>query len=186
MSEPVRQGLASRDFVLVMLATLTALCNFAPLMSVVPLWAAGGGGSGAGVGATNGVMLGATAATQVAMGPILRRFTLKQIFVGGSLIMAGPTPFYLLSDQLAPVLVVSAVRGVGFGLMVVAASALVAEIVPSDLLARGLGIHGLATGLPMVAALPGAVWLVQQWSFTPVFLAATALALVGKIGRAHV
>ena len=181
MSEPVRRGLASRDFVLVMLATATALCNFAPLMSVVPLWAAAGGGSGAGVGATTGAMMATTAATQLAMGPVLKRFTLRQIFVAGALIMALPTPFYLLSDQLGPVLAVSAARGVGFGLFVVAASALVAEILPAHLLARGLGIHGLATGLPMVAALPGAVWLVQQWSFTPVFLAATALALVGMV-----
>lgn len=177
----VTASIPRRDFVLLMLATVTALCNFAPLMSVVPLWAAGGGGSGAGVGATNGVMLGATAATQVAMGPVLRRFTLKQIFAGGSLIMAVPTPFYLLSDQLAPVLVVSALRGVGFGLMVVAASALVAEIVPSHLLARGLGIHGLATGLPMVVVLPAGVWVAREWSFIPVFVAATTLAMVGAV-----
>lgn len=168
-----------RDFVLLLLATLTALCNFAPLLSVVPLWAAAGGGTGTGVGATTGAMMAATALTQLSMGPVLRRFTLRQIFVIGALIMAVPTPFYLLSDQLGPVLVVSAVRGIGFGLVVVSASALVAEIVPARQLARGLGIHGLATGLPMVAALPLAVWVVQQWSFTPVFLGATALTVVG-------
>src|SRR5699024_10437821 len=179
MVEQVREAIPRRDFILLMLATVTALCNFAPLMSVVPLWAAAGGGSGGGVGATTGAMMATTAATQVGMGPILKRYTLRAIFVAGALIMAAPTPFYLLSDHLAPVLAVSAVRGVGFGLLVVAASALVAEIVPSHLLARGLGIHGLATGLPMVAALPAGVWVAQQWSFTPVFVAATVLAVVG-------
>ncbi|MGC0144991.1 MFS transporter [Pseudactinotalea sp. Z1732] len=181
MSEHSAPAIPRRDFTLLMLATVTALCNFAPLMTVVPLWAAGGGGSGAGVGATNGVMLGATAITQLAMGPVLARFTLKQIFVAGAAVMAAPTPFYLLSDQLAPVLVISAARGVGFGLLVVAASALVAEIVPSHLLARGLGIHGLGTGLPMVIALPAGVWVARQWSFTPVFVASTVLAVVGAV-----
>lgn len=181
MSEPAASRIPRRDFVLLMLATVTALCNFAPLMSVVPLWAAAGGGSGAGVGATTGAMMAATTATQLSMGPVLKRFTLRQIFAAGALIMAVPTPFYLLSDQLGPVLVISAARGIGFGLLVVAASALVAEIVPAHLLARALGIHGLGTGIPMVAALPASVWLVQQWSFTPVFIAATVFALVGMV-----
>src|SRR5690625_600336 len=111
MSEPARQGLASRDFVLVMLATATALCNFAPLMSVVPLWAAAGGGSGAGVGATTGAMMATTAATQLAMGPVLKRFTLRQIFVAGALTMSLPSTLYLLSDHLRLVLAVLACPG---------------------------------------------------------------------------
>ncbi|MEE6282274.1 MFS transporter [Georgenia sunbinii] len=167
-----------RDFALLLLATVTCLSNYAALLSVVPLWAASAGSTATGVGATTTAMMAATAATQLAMGPLLRRLSLRRMLTGGALVMTLATPFYLLSAELVPVLVVSAVRGVGFALLVVAGSALVAEIVPAQRLARGAAAYGLAAGLPQLVALPLGVWVAQRWSFTPVFVAATVLALV--------
>lgn len=167
-----------RDLALLLLATVTSLSNYAPLLSVVPLWAASAGSTATAVGSTTTAMMAGTAATQLAMGPLLRAIPLRRMLILGTGLMAVATPFYLLSAELLPVLAVSVVRGIGFAFVVVAGSALVAEIVPAQRLARGAGLYGLAAGLPNVVVLPVAVWVVQQWSFVPVFLGATASALV--------
>lgn len=171
-------ALRGRDFVLLLLATFGAVSNYATLLSVVPLWAAAGGTGGTGMGATTGVVMGATVASQFAMGRLFRLFSLRQLVAIGALLMGLPTPAYVLSDALAPVLAVSAVRGVGFGMVVVAGGALTAELVPSAQLGKGIGWYGLSTGLPSVVCLPVGVWAAQEVGFGPVFSATSVLALL--------
>jgi predicted MFS family arabinose efflux permease len=123
-------------------------------------------------------MMGATVATQLAMRPLLRVLTLRRMVAAGSLVMAVATPAYLLSSAVLPVLAVSAVRGVGFALVVVGGAALVSELVADTHLSRGTGLFGLAAGLPNVVALPLGVLVAQRAGFLPVFVATSALALV--------
>lgn len=172
-----RTGLRSRDFMLLLVATFGALSNYAPLLSVVPLWAASGGSGGTGIGATTGVVMGTTVLTQLAMGRLLRLLTLRRMLGLGALLLGAATPAYALSSALAPVLVVSALRGVGFAMVVVAGSALVAELIPPQQWGKGAGVYGLATGLPSVVCLPLGVWVAQEVGFVPVFLVTTALSL---------
>lgn len=174
---PARAGLRGRDFTLLLLATFGALSNYAPLLSVVPLWAASGGSGGTGIGATTGVVMGTTVLTQLAMGRLLRLLTLRRMLGLGALLLGSATPAYALSSALAPVLVVSALRGVGFAMVVVAGSALVAELIPPQQWGKGAGVYGLATGLPSVVCLPLGVWAAQEIGFTTVFLVTTALSL---------
>ena len=170
--------LRSRSFLLLLVATFLSVGNYATLLSVVPLWAAGGGSGGTGVGATTGVMMGATVVSQLCMSWLFRLLSLRTLFAVGALLMGVATPAYLLSDALAPVLAVSAVRGIGFGMVVVAGSALTAELIPAALIGKGVGLYGLATGLPSVVCLPLGVWVAQEVGFAPVFLAMTVSTLV--------
>lgn len=169
--------LRSRGFILLLVATLLSVSNYATLLSVVPLWAAGGGSGGTGVGATTGVMMGATVASQLCMSWLLRVLSLRSLFAIGAALMGVATPAYVLSDALGPVLAVSAVRGVGFGMVVVAGSALTAKLIPTNLLGKGVGLYGLATGLPSAICLPVGVWVAQEIGFAPVFWTLTALTL---------
>lgn len=170
--------LRGRSFVLLLVATFGAVSNYATLLSVVPLWAAAGGSGDAGVGATTGVVMGATVASQLAMGRLFRVLSLRQLLAVGAALMGLATPAYALSDALAPVLAVSAVRGAGFGMVVVAGGALTAELIPSGQLGKGVGWYGLSTGLPSVVCLPVGVWAAQEIGFGPVFAATTVLALL--------
>lgn len=171
-------ALRTRDFILLLLATFGAVSNYATLLSVVPLWAASGGSGGAGMGATTGVVMGATVLSQLAMSRLFRLLSLRQLLALGAVLMGLPTPAYALSDALAPVLAVSAVRGAGFGMVVVAGGALTAELVPSAQLGKGIGWYGLSTGLPSVVCLPVGVWAAQEIGFEPVFAATSLFALL--------
>lgn len=174
-----RTGLAGRDFLLLLVATAAVFGNSAPLLSVVPLWAEHGGSGHGGAGATTALTMATTVAAQLAMGRVLRRFAARHALTAGALIMGLPTFVYVLSPALPLTLAISGVRGIGFGMVTVAGSALVAELVPPAQRGRAVGWYGVAVGLPAVVLLPLAVWCATEFGFVPVFLATAALAVLG-------
>ncbi|WP_206503423.1 MFS transporter [Streptomyces chrestomyceticus] len=170
-------GLAGRDFLLLLLATLGTFANYAPMLTVVPLWTARGAAGEGGAGAATAVTMATTVAVQLCMGWLTRRFTLRRLLGAGALLLGLPTFGYVLSSGLAWVLAVSAVRGVGFGVVAVTGSALVAELVPPEQRGRAVGWYGVAVGLPQVVLLPLGAWLAAEGHFGAVFAAAGALSV---------
>ncbi|MGR3932389.1 MFS transporter [Streptomyces sp. BRA346] len=171
-------GLEGRDFVLLIVATLGTFSNYAPLLSVVSLWSAEGGSGHGGVGAATGVTMATTVGIQLVMSRLLRRYGLRRILAAGALLLGLPTFAYPVSSGLEWVLAVSAVRGVGFGMVAVAGSALVAELVPPGQRGRAVGRYGIAVGLPQVVCLPAGVWCAQQFGFTAVFVVTGAASVL--------
>ena len=78
-------------------------------------------------------------------------------------------------------LAISAVRGVGFGLVTVAGSALVAELVPPAQHGRAAGRYGLAVGLPQLVLMAAGLAVVDRLGFAVVFVAAGVLPLLGLL-----
>ncbi|MEU4117482.1 MFS transporter [Kitasatospora sp. NPDC028055] len=165
----------ARDLPLLLAATFAVFSDYAPLLSVVPLWSATGGSSGVGAGAATGVTMGAGILVQLCMGRLVRVLGLRRLLITGSLLLSLPTAAYLLSPALGWVLAVSAVRGAGFGMAAVAGSALAAELAPPGRRASVVGWYGAAAGLPQVICLPLGVWCAQTFGFPAVFLGATVL-----------
>lgn len=133
---------------LLLAAMFAAFASFAPLLSVVPLWAVVGGAGESGAGATTGVFMLATVLTQIGMPWLTRRVSYRAALGVGAVLLGVPALLYPASAELAPVIVVSALRGVGFGLLTVAGSTLVARLVPPSQRGRGVGLYGFAVGLP--------------------------------------
>ncbi|WP_285830315.1 MFS transporter [Streptomyces meridianus] len=159
-------------------ATLGTFANFAPLLSVVPLWSAEGGSGHGGVGAATGVTMATTVCAQLGMGWLLRRFELRHLLAAGALLLGVPTFAYLASSELGWVLAVSGVRGLGFGLVVVTGSALIAELVPVGQRGRAVGWYGVAVGVPQVTLLPLGVWCSGRFGFAPVFVVTGMLGVL--------
>ncbi|WP_377270131.1 MFS transporter [Peterkaempfera sp. SMS 1(5)a] len=168
----------TRDFRLLLLAALGAFATWAPMPALVPLWSATGGSSAFGAGATTGAAMAATVAVQLCMGRLMPRFGARRLLAVGSLLLGLPTAAYPLSAALPWVLAVSAVRGTGFGLAVVAGSVLAAELAQPGRQASAIGWYGAAAGLPQVLCLPLGLWCAQRFGFTAVFLGAAVPAVL--------
>lgn len=160
-------------------ASFGALIGFFLLLSVVPLYAVAGGAGEAGAGLTTGVLLLSTVAAELVTPRLVGRFGYRLAFGAGLLLLGGPALALPVSDHLAPILAVSAVRGLGFGIVVVLGSALTAELVPAARRGEGLGLYGVVVGVPGVLALPFGVFLAGQVGYPPVFLAGAVAALAG-------
>ncbi|MGH4023307.1 MAG: MFS transporter [Pseudonocardiaceae bacterium] len=177
----LRAGLRGRSFQLMLAASLVGFGGYGMLLPIVPLWAARGGAGEFGAGATTGLFMLATVGTQVVVPALLRRLGHRAVLILGMLLLGGPTPLYALSADLSLLLGVSLLRGVGFGLVTVAASALIAELVPPAEHGRAAARYGLAVGLPQLVLLPSAVVVAEQVGFGPLFMLAGALPVAGAV-----
>jgi predicted MFS family arabinose efflux permease len=124
------------------------------------------------------VLLAATVLAQLAVPRALASWGTGRVLVAGLLLLGVPAPAYLLSDGLGWVLGLSAVRGLGFGILTVVGSAVAAHLVPASRRGAAIGVYGLAVAVPNLLLLPGSVPVVDRWGFAPVFWAA-ALPVLG-------
>jgi predicted MFS family arabinose efflux permease len=152
--------------------------GYAALLATAPLWAVNGGATAAGSGLVNGVLLAATVLAQLAVPRALVSWGTGRVLVAGLLLLGVPAPGYLLSDGLGWILGLSAVRGLGFGILTVVGSTVVAHLVPAGRRGAAIGVYGLAVAVPNLLLLPGSVPVVDRLGFGPVFWAA-ALPVVG-------
>ncbi|MFB9387708.1 MFS transporter [Pseudonocardia petroleophila] len=169
----------SWPFRLMLVATVLGFGGYALLLPVVPLWASGAGELAA--GATTGALMLTTILTQLAVPWLVARWGYRSVLAVGLLMLGAPTPLLALSSAIGPVLAVSAARGVGFGLLTVVGSALVAELVAPAEHGRAAARYGVAIGVPQLALLPAGVAVVDVAGFTGVFVAAGVAPLLGLV-----
>jgi MFS family permease len=145
--------------------------GYAALLSTAPLWAVSGGAAASGAGLVNGVLLAATVLAQLAVPRALAAWGDGPVMVAGLLLLGVPAPAYLLSDELGWLLGLSAVRGLGFGILTVVGAAVVAHLVPTGQRGAAIGVYGLAVAVPNLVLLPASVPVADAWGFGPVFWA---------------
>ena len=171
-----------------LMATFLGFSGFAVLMPVAPLWAVRGGADEGGAGLVNGVLLLVTVLTQFTVPALLRRFGWGPTLATGLVLLGAPSLGLAASDALHSILALSAVRGVGFGILTVAGSAAVAELSDPETRGKAVGAYGLAIAGPQVVLLPLGSWVAETVGFVPVFVAG-AIPLLGvpaalALGRA--
>ncbi|MER5649273.1 MFS transporter [Streptosporangium sp. NPDC002524] len=164
--------------VLLLAASLGALGGFYLLAPVVPLYAATSGAGGVGAGLATGTMMLGTVLTEFAAPGLLRAYGYRAVMGLGLLLLGAPALLLPASASMLPVLGICLARGAGLGLVVVAGAALMAELVPADRRGEGLGLYGVAVGIPSIACLPLGLWLSEHVGYGPVFVAGAALSLL--------
>lgn len=158
--------------------TCAGFSGYALLLTVAPLWTVEGGATTAGSGLVNGVLLLFTVLTQLFVPRALRRFGWGPVLAVGLVLLGVPGVLMALSDELGAVLALSAVRGVGFGVLTVAGSAAVAALVGPERRGEAIGAYGLAVAVPNLVLLPAGPWIAESLGYWVVFTL-SALPLAG-------
>ncbi len=159
--------------------TLLGFAGYSALLPVAPLWAVHGGAGTAGAGLVNGVLLLFTVLTQPLVPAALRRLGWGPVLVTGMVLLGLPALLHIVSDELWVTLLLSAVRGLGFGILTVTGSAAVAELVEPTRRGKAIGLYGLSIAAPQLVLLPGSPWLAQHVGFWLVFVLG-AIPLLGS------
>ena len=167
--------------ILLLVVTFAAFVNYAALLSVAPMWVSSGGAASLAVGNTTGVMMGATVTTQLAAGPLFKLFGLRHMMVVGAVLLGAPTPLYVLSTDVGWVMAITAVRGIGFAMVVMSGATLVADLAKEGRLASSASLYGAAAALPNLGALAGGVWAAETWGFVFVFWGGGIASVVGAV-----
>ncbi|MGC4929993.1 MFS transporter [Streptomyces sp. DT117] len=170
--------LLTRPMLLLLVASVGGMGGFYLLLSVLPLYAATAGGGGVGAGLTTGTMMLATVLAEPAVPWFLARFGHRAVVGAGLLLLGLPSAVLCLWPSFPLTLGVCLARGVGLGIVVVAGTALAAELAPPGRRSESLGLYGVSLGVPSVLGLPAGVWLSDRLGFEPVFLLTAALTLL--------
>ena len=159
-----------RGVPLMLLSVFCAFLGWSMLLPVIPVAMLDAGYGDSLAGLSTGIFMAATVITQVFVPRLLRRWGYVPVMFCGAVLLGVPSALYLIDAGSWLVLAVSAVRGVGFGAVTVAQSALLAELVPAQQLGRanaffgasiGVGeIIGFTVGLPLYTAAGDVVFLV--------------------------
>lgn len=171
----------TRALVLRFVSMVGGSISFSLLVSVVPLYAANSGGSGAGL--VTGSFMASTVAGELITGRLLARYGYQWVLAVGLLLLGAPALMLSLSTNLAVILAICLVRGLGLALTVVAGGAVTAMLIPAQRRGEGLALVGLVGGIPTVLALPAGVWLADHVGFSWVLGVAgvTALASIASL-----
>ena len=143
-------------------ATAAAFGAFSLMLPVIPLAVILTAGSDTLAGATTMVFMAVTVATQLVTNRIIRRYGYRRVMLAAAFLLGVPTLWYLVSMDTTSLLLVAAVRGMGFGSLCVAQFALVAHIAPPGALGKASGIIGLFTGAAQMVGLQAGLWLSEH------------------------
>lgn len=162
-----------------------AFGGFSLLLPVVPWAISRDGGSDTLAGSVTAVFMLTTVLTQLAMPRLMRAYGHRSTLVAGCLFLGPPSLLFLLSVDPAAVLGISAVRGIGFGMITVASAALVGELAPPRLLGRATGTLGMCIAGSQMIGLPTGLAVAERWSTTPVFVLGAAVSSAGLVAAAR-
>ena len=168
-------------FLATMVAVAAAFGAWSLLLPVVPMSVIDAGGTATLAGATTGAFMAATVITQISTPWLLRVVGYRPVMVLAAFMLGVPALGHLLGTEAWIALLFSALRGIGFGAITVAESALIAELLPLKLLGKGTGTLGVFIGLSQMIALPVGLAAADAFGYGPVYVAAAVVALVAAV-----
>ena len=178
---PEQEVLLTRPVILLTLVAFAALSGFQLLLSVVPLYADEAGGGSSGAGLATAVFMLSTVLAQIQMPRVLGRYGYPRALAGGLLFLGVPAFFYAYAQTVAPILVVTLVRGIGFGIITVVFAALIVELAPPDRRGEALGLLGVSITLPTIFCNSLGLWTVERFGYEVVFVLGGAAPLLGLV-----
>ncbi|MEU7428587.1 MFS transporter [Streptomyces sp. NPDC040750] len=170
---PARPPLLSRALLLRLVSVVAVTVSFFLLLSAVPTHA----GRGAAALATSALML-STVLGELAGPRILGRYGHRGPLAAGLFLLGAPALALPLDDGAAWTASMCLVRGLGFGLTMVAGGALTAALIPAERRGEGLALVGVVGGVPSLVTLPLGVWMSEHLGYAPLTTTAGLAALV--------
>jgi MFS family permease len=166
----------TREFVITTIANFVNACNFYLLMVITSSYAIDHFGSDSTVAGlvTSMFIVGALASRLVA-GRMLGLLSYRRTLTIGLVIALASSLFYSLAPTVGLFILIRAVHGFGFGIIVSAASTIVADTVPDDRIGRGMGYFQLSATLATAIGPFVAIFLSEIGNYTLIFLICSAL-----------
>lgn len=168
-------------FIPTLIAVFAAFGSWSLLLPVIPLAALDAGHSATLAGASTGIFMATTVATQVFTPAALRRVGYNPVMVAAAFMLGVPALGHLLGLEVWNLLLFSALRGIGFGALTVAESALIAELMPARFLGKATGMLGVFLGVSQMICLPAGLFLANTVGYPVVYVASAGVALVAAV-----
>lgn len=172
-----RSPLVTRPLLLRFVSIIGSSTSFFLLLSVVPLFARSRAGDEA-AGASTAALMLATVAGELVTPWFVGRFGYRAALGGGLTVLGAATLGFLACHNIAEIIAICVLRGLGFAFTIVAGGALTASLLPADRRGEGLALVGTVSGVPALVGTPLGVWIAAHIGYQPAFIAGSLSALV--------
>jgi predicted MFS family arabinose efflux permease len=156
-----------------------AAASFYLLLSTVPEYARATGASTGTAGLTTTALTLSSVVTYLGVPRLIARYGYRPMLAAGLAALGAPALLLAAPADLAVIMTVCVIRGVGFAITCVAGYALTVSLIPPERRGEGLALIGVVSGVPSVTCLPLGVWLAAHVGYHPVFVAGGVAALAG-------
>ena len=164
--------------------TVLVFAGFGLLLPLSPLWAVQGGADERGAGLVTATLMLCTVAAQLRVNAALTALGWGRVLALGLVLLAVPAPVQAVAPDLWLVLLTSAVRGLGFGILTVCGATAISLLVAPEARGRAVGAYGLVIAVPQLALTPAAPWLMATLGF-PLVAAFGAVPLLALAWMPH-
>ncbi|MCS0605868.1 MFS transporter [Streptomyces sp. LP11] len=160
-------------------AAFGGFASFNLTLSALPAYAVRSGAGPAGAGALTATLMAATLLVQPVTPRLFARLGRRYALALSGVLLALPCPLLSAAGSLPALTALTAVRGLGFGVFVVAGVTFTAELFPAGRRGRAIGWYGAVVGVAGVLGAPAGIALARRAEYGLAFaLAAGTAALV--------
>jgi predicted MFS family arabinose efflux permease len=176
-SQDARKDLFTRDFVLGVFAVFFFSAAFQSLTPTLPIYLTRLGSNEREIGVLIGMFAVASLASRLFVGGALLKYPEKSVMMVGALLSAITFLASIVFRPFWPFLMIRFLQGVALACMDTAAIAAIINVIPLAYRARALGYLMLAPSLALAVAAPLGMFVINQYSFTILFLSGAGLAV---------
>jgi predicted MFS family arabinose efflux permease len=189
-TQTIRQIL-SREFILTSLAQFVFTFVFFILIPTLPIYLSRSGSTEVEIGVLIGVFFFSSLLLRPFVGKALLKTRERNFMIAGALLFTLSSPAYLLAPPFWPLLFVRLFQGIGFAFFHTASFTLIANISSQDHRGQSLSYFYLAMNISGALAPPVGMFIINEYSFTYLFLACSGLSLCSllithQLGRRQV
>jgi len=171
------QKILTRNFVLCFFAQFTFTSVFHILIPTLPIYLSRSGSSEVEIGVLIGILGVASLVFRPFVGRALLKIPEKTFMISGALIFALTSIAYLLTSPFWPFLMVRVFQGIGIAFFYTASVTLIANISPEAHRGQSLSYFYLAFNISFALTPTLGMFLINQFSFTLLFLLCLGLSL---------
>ncbi len=177
MATEAAHKILTRDFILCFLSQFIFTCAAFSLIPTLPIYLSRSGSTEVEIG----TLIGSFAVSSLVLRPFVGRALLKThekyFMIAGALLSAFGSIAYLFAPPFWPFLAVRILQGIGFASFTTASYTLIAHISPLAHRGRSIGYFILAFTVAGALAPPFGMVLINNFSFTHLFLVCCGLSL---------
>jgi predicted MFS family arabinose efflux permease len=177
ISQHTAGKLFTHDFVIMVLAFFAICCAFHSLTPTLPIYLTRLGSNEREIGVLIGIFAVAALASRLFVGGALLKYRAKSVMMVGAFVTIIVYLALIVFRPFFPFLIVRFLQGVAFACLDTAALASIISVIPLSYRTRALGYLMLAPSLAMAVAAPLGMFIINQYSFTMLFLSCAGLAV---------
>lgn len=163
----------TKDFILFTISNTFLFSGFHIFLPTLPIYVLNQGGTSTDVGLLSAIFVFCAILIRFFTEYGIKKWGKKYYLYIGCVLCFVAAASYILATTVPRLLSLRILHGIGFGIATTLYAAIVTDLIPKTRRGEGIGYFGLGTTLAMAIAPGLGVWIVDNFSFTVLFITAT-------------